>query len=125
MIKFLIKLALTVLIAHATWRIGTAYVSHYRFKDGVQGAALTPRVNDVQLRARVMELASENDVPLEDENLAIRRDTAHIYVDASYVRAVEVLPGYPYPWQFSWSLDVYVLSGSVAPERAPANRPSH
>ena len=125
MIKFLIKLALTVLIANATWRIGTAYVSHYRFKDGAQGAALTPRVSDEQLRARIMELASENDVPLEDENLAIRRAPAHIYLDASYVRAVDVLPGYPYPWQFSWSIDVYILPGSVAPERAPAGPPSH
>jgi len=124
MIKFLIQVALAALIAHATWRIGSAYVSHYRFKDGAQAAALTPRVNDAQLRGRIMELASENDVPLEDENLAIRRDASHIYVDASYLRTVDVLPGYPYPWQFSWSVEVYVLPGSAGHERAPADRPA-
>ena len=124
MIKFLVKLALAALIAHATWRIGSAYLSDYRLRDGAHAAALTPRVNDGQLRARIMELAAENDASLEDENLVIRRDASHIYVDASYVRVVDVLPGYSHPWPFSWSIEVYVLPGSVVPDRAPVGRPS-
>jgi len=120
MIKFLIKLALSALIAHATWRIGSAYLSHYRFKDAAREAAMTPRVNDAQLRARIMELASENDAPLEDENLTIARNPGHILVDAGYVRSIEVLPGFPYAWQFAWSIDVFVIPGAVpSPSRTP------
>ncbi len=120
MIKFIIKLALSVLVANATWRIGSAYVSHYRFEDAVREAALTPRVTDEQLRARIMELASENDAPLEAENLAITHGQSHVLVDASYVRPIEVLPGFPYAWQFAWSVDVVILPGAVAPAgRAP------
>jgi hypothetical protein len=114
MIKFILKVALSVLIAHATWRIGTAYVSHYRFKDAAREVALTPRATDAQLRERIMELASENDAPLEEENLNITRDVRHILMDASYVRSIDVLPGFPYAWHFAWSIDVVLLPGATA-----------
>jgi hypothetical protein len=117
MIKFIIKLALTALVANATWQIGTAYLSHYRFKDAAREAALTPRVTDDQLRARIMELAAENDAPLDDENLVITRDLRHIVVDASYVRSIEAVPGFPYPWQFAWSIEVFIIPGATPPSR--------
>ena len=111
MIKFLIKVALAALIAHATWRIGSAYISHYKFKDSVREAALTPRITDEQLRARIMDLASENDAPLDEENLTITRNTSHLLVDAAYDRTIDVLPGFPYTWHFAWSVDVVLLGG--------------
>jgi hypothetical protein len=119
MIKLIIKLALAALIANATWHIGTAYLSYYRLKDAAREAALTPRINDDQLRDRVIDLASENDVPLDPDSVEIRRDKTHIYIDASYAQRVEVLPGYQYDWPFSWSVEAYLVPGAagVAPER--------
>ena len=109
MIKFLIKLALSALIASATWQIGSAYAANYRFKDATEAAALTPRITEEVLRARIMELAAQNGAPVEEENVQIRREGSHVYVDASYVRTVNVLPWYQRAWPFSWSLDVFVL----------------
>ena len=120
MLKFLIKLALAALVAYGTWQIGSAYASDYRFKDSTREAALIPRITDTQLRARVQELASENDVPLENGDLAIRHDQAHIYVDASYVRNVNVLPWYSYPWHFAWSIEVFIVSGTGMVPRGAA-----
>ena len=113
MIKFILKVALAALIAHATWRVGSAYVSHYKFKDDAREAAQMPRITDQQLRDRIIELASENDAPLEEENLTISRDLRHVVVDASYVRSIDVLPGYPYAWHFAWSIDVVILPGAA------------
>jgi hypothetical protein len=110
MFKFLIKLALSALIASATWQIGSAYAANYRFKDATEAAALTPRISDDDLRERIMELAAQNDAPIEEENLQIRREQNHIYIDASYVRPVNVVPGFQRDWPFAWSLDVFVLS---------------
>jgi hypothetical protein len=110
--KFLIKLALAGLVAYGTWQLGSAYASDYRFKDSTREAALVPRVTDAQLRARVLELASENDVPLDDDDLQVRHDQSHIYVDASYVRDVNLLPWYRYPLHFGWSIDVFIVSGT-------------
>ena len=122
MIKFIIKLALSVLIAHATFRIGSAYLSHYRFKDAAREAALTPRATDAQIRDRIMELAEIHDIPLEADNLDVRRNTRNILVDASYVRPVEVIPGHPYAWQFAWSIEVFILPGNTGPDHGPQPR---
>ena len=40
MLKLLIKLALAGLIANAAWRMGSTYLSFYRFKDAVSESAL-------------------------------------------------------------------------------------
>jgi len=119
MIKFLIKLALSALIASATWQIAMAYASNYRFKDATESAALTPRITDAALRERVLELADHNDAPLEEENLEIRRDVRHIWVDVSYVRPVNVLPWYQHPWPFGWSVEVILLPGAGPRESGP------
>ena len=122
MIKFLIKLAVSVLIAHATWRIGSAYLSHYRFKDAAREAALTPRLTDAQIRERVMELADSYGAPLAEEDLEIRRNTRNILLDASYVRPIEVIPGRPLAWRFAWSIEVFVLPGTGGPDHGSGTR---
>jgi len=122
MIKFILKIALAMLIANATWRIGSAYVSHYKLKDAAREAALTPRATDGQIAERIMELAAMYGAPLEEENLSVRRDTRNVFIDASYVLPIEVVPGYRYPWRFAWSMEVFVLPGSLAPDRPQGSR---
>jgi len=39
MLKLLIKLALAALVANAAYRLGTAYLSYYRFTDAVAQTA--------------------------------------------------------------------------------------
>ena len=122
MIKFLVKLAVSALIAHATFRIGSAYLSYYRLTDAVRGAALTPRITDEQLRERVLELAAQHDAPLDEDHVEIRRDARNIYIDASYVQNVEVVPGYQHPWAFDWSMEVLALPDVTGPPLEPAVR---
>ena len=56
--KLLIKLAVVALVANASWRLGTEYLTHYRFADSVQEAAIDSGQTDAQLRQHVLELAA-------------------------------------------------------------------
>src|SRR5262245_10914302 len=108
MLKLLIKLALAALVANAAWRLGSAYVTFYRFQDAVSEAVLfSGRKTDVELQQRVSDLASQYDIPVAPDGFSVRRnDQNHTFVDGSYVQPVDLLPGYPYPWTFSVHVDV-------------------
>ena len=110
MLKLLIKLALAALVANAAYRLGTAYLSYYRFTDAVAQTALfgTDR-SRAQLHRRVIELASQYDVPLAEDGFTIRRDENHTIVDGGYTQPVDLLPGYQYRWPFTVHVDVFTL----------------
>lgn len=107
--KVLFKLAVVALIANATWRVGSEYVTHYRFADSVQEAALDTRQSEQELQRRVLELAAKYGVPLTEEAVTVRRENRHTYVEGSYVKLITLLPGYDRPWVFTLSVDSYFL----------------
>jgi hypothetical protein len=106
-VKRLIKLIVVVLMANALWRIGSAYVSFYRFKDSVRFAAMDLRKSEDDLRIHILELASTYDVPLDEDAITIRREAQHTLVEGSYKTPIAVLPGYEYKWPFSLDIDAY------------------
>lgn len=117
MFKLLIKLAIAALIVNALWRLGSAYVTFYRFKDAVSEYALfNPQKPAPELQQRVMDLASQFDVPLSPDAVSIRRDVPnHTYINASYTQVVDLFPGYHHPWEFSWEVDAMTIPGATAP----------
>jgi hypothetical protein len=118
MIRLLVKLALAAFIANAVWRIGSDYVTHFKFRDGVREAA-TYEASDGDLRQRITALAAEFDLPLDESALNIQRDERHVVVDGAYVRPIQLLPGYEYPWRFTWSVDA---SAGRTPPANPAGK---
>jgi hypothetical protein len=106
--KLLVKLALAALVANAAWRLGSAYAAFYRFRDAVTETMLfSADKTNAELQRRVIELASEYDVPLAADDVSIRRDDRnHTIVDGSYTQPVDVLPVYRYSWPFVWHIDV-------------------
>jgi hypothetical protein len=108
MIRLLVKLAVAGLIANAAWRAGSAYLSFYRFKDAVaQTAQYGKGRSDDQLRQRILELASNYDVPLAEDAVTVRHQDDHTLVDGSFTKLVDVVPGYRYPWLFTFSIDAF------------------
>lgn len=108
--KTLLKLALVALVANATWRIGLAYVSYYRFKDSVQTTTqFRGRKSDQQIRSRILELAGEYDVPISEQTLTLRADEHHTTVDASYELRIAVLPRVTVPWPFTVHVDTFTM----------------
>jgi len=106
--KTVLKLIVVGLMLNALWRLGSAYVSFYEFKDSVRIAALGSKSDDV-LRQRILELASTYDLPVAEEDIIIRREEHHTYVESPYTAAVPVLPGYKYQWPFKVDVDAYVI----------------
>ena len=111
MVKLIVKLALAALIANATWRLGSAYLQFYRFKDAVTEVAQFGREkSSADLERRILDVASQYDVPLADAGLTVRRDDRnHTVIDGAYEQPVDLLPGYRYPWQFTVHIDVLTL----------------
>ena len=110
MIRLLVKLAIAALIANATWRAGSAYMTFYRFRDAVAEATLYSKgKSDNELRRRVLDLASNYDVPLADEAVTVRRQDNHTFVDASYTQPVDLMPGYRYQWPFTFNIDSFTI----------------
>ena len=112
MIKLILKLAVVALVANASWRVGGAYVSHYKFTDSVQQAALFRgnKTDDV-LRQRIFALASDFDIPVTDSDLTLTTLEHHTVVDGHYTRIIELVPGYKYPWEFTFHIDT--LQGAL------------
>ena len=113
MIRLVIKLALVALIAHGAWRVGSAYASYYKFRDAVEQATqYGPDKSDAELRAHVLELAAQYDIPLDEDGFTIERDVNHTIVDGAFIRPIELLPGYKRPWSFTFHVDTFVIKRS-------------
>ena len=106
MIKTIVKLVVVVLIANATWRIASAYISHYKFTDSIHQISLF-RGNQTEdvLRKRIFEAASDFDIPVTDQDITLRTQNRHTIVAGAYVREIEVAPGFVYPWPFDFHVD--------------------
>jgi hypothetical protein len=108
MIKLLIKLAIVALLANAGLRIATEYLVHYQFRDSVREAAIYRARNDQELRETVMEMAAQQGVPLTADAFTVRRDEREANIQGTYVKAIEVVPGYPYDWKFDFTIQAYI-----------------
>ena len=112
--RSLISLAFAGFVTYAAWNAANAWMTYFRFKDAVtqasqSGSALTPE----QLRERVLALASEYSVPLDEDAFTVTRNalTHHTEIDGRYRQPIAVLPWYQYPYTFTWHVDTFVLTG--------------
>jgi hypothetical protein len=118
MIRLILKLVVAALIASAVWRLGSAYIAYYKFQDGVREAVVFETKGDSDLRERISALAEEFDVPIETGNdgaVKINHQGRHVSIHGSYVQPIELLPGYLYPWNFSWKVDADVAEPGTGP----------
>ena len=112
MIKLILRLAVAALVANASWRVGSAYISHYKFEDAVQQAALfRGSMADDALRQRIFEFASDFDIPVTDDQVTLTTTLRHTVVEGGYTRIIELLPGFRYPWEFTFQVDA--LQGTL------------
>ena len=119
--KLLFKLAITALIANAAFRLGTEYVTHYKFRDSVREVATFRAGSDDELRQRVAETAASYSIPLKEDGFTIRRDSGQAVVQGSYTKPIELVPGFPYAWRFNWEIeaivnDIPLLPGAPVPK---------
>jgi len=118
MIRLLLKLVVVALLANALWHIFGAFAPHYRLVDAVQSAAqFRGDLSDDALAAKVLLLASQYDVPLDEDQVKVTHDEVHTDIDISYVRRIDFAPGFGKPWPFS--AHVETINSRVPPPNSP------
>lgn len=111
MIRTLLKLAVVALVANAAWHLFAAYSPNYRFQDGIRYAAQNRgQASDEVLQEKILEIASQFDVPVTAADVSVTHRDTHTLVDLSYVRPIDLAPGFRYPWPFSIHVDVVNLT---------------
>ena len=110
MIRTLLKLALVALVANAGWHLFGAYSPNYKFEDAIEYAAQNRgSLSDEALQQRILEMAAQFEVPVTASDVTVSRRGNHTLVDVSYVRPVDLAPGFRYPWPFSFHVDIVTL----------------
>ena len=111
MIRTLIKLVVVLVVLNALYRFGDAYWDHYQFEDSVQQLAqFSENATADDVRAKVLDLARSQDIPLTTDNLTVTRVPRRIEVDGVYVRELTLFPGYIKPWDFKLHVVVVTLN---------------
>ena len=101
MIRRVLQIAVILLIANALYHVVPVTMHYFQFKDALQSLALfSEKATDAQLVDRVMALAEENSIPLDRNYVGVRRVTGMLFITASYVDTMKVVPGYDYVKQY-------------------------
>lgn len=109
--KTLLKLAVVALVANGLWQSFGVYAPHLRFKDGVEYAAkYRGTLSNDDLRDKVLSIASQYEIPLTEADVSVTTpQLKHTIIDLSYIRSVNLLPGFPYRWPFSLHVDTFTV----------------
>jgi hypothetical protein len=106
--KALLKLAVVAILANATWHLWGVYSAHFQFNGAKP---------EQEVRARILDLAAQYDVPVTEANFTLRREEDHTIADGSYIRPVELFPGFQVPFTFNWHVDTLTLPGALPTRR--------
>ena len=110
MIKRVISFVIFLLLANAGGRVGMVYFHHQQFKDALSELSLFSGTKSEEIvRAKVMELAADNKIPLDPDYVELSRKNVpgigdHSSVKVSYAVNVTVFPGTkPRRFQFDYT----------------------
>ncbi len=104
--KLLIKLALLCLILNGAYQVGSAYVTHYEFRDDVQQVVqFSGNKEDNWVHDRIVDLAAQYDVPVAEKAIEINSERSHTQITIYYVRRISIMPGVKRDWPFEMHVD--------------------
>ena len=110
MIKRVISFVIFLLLANAGGRVAMVYFHYQQFKDALSELSLFSGTKSEEVvRAKVMQLAAENSVPLDPDFIEISRKNVpgigdHSAIKVSYAVNVPLFPGAtPRRFQFDYS----------------------
>jgi hypothetical protein len=118
MMARLIRLVLVALVLLAVYRTGQVSLDHYRFSDQVDRIAQrSVRTTEPEVRVAVADAAARFRIPVNVDDVAVRLQAEHVYIDLAYTRTIEILPRYHYPWRFEVHAHGWVVPSGGVPQR--------
>jgi hypothetical protein len=109
--KAIIKLVVFLLMVHALFRFVPPYWEHTQFVRELKDSSIGWReYTDPEVRELVLAMAQARSLPLGREQIRIRRERDHLFVDLAYSRRLELVPGSKYTWDFESQVDTWMLT---------------
>ncbi len=109
MIKKVISLVIFLVLLNAGLRVGIVYFRDQQFKDGIRELSLFSggKAEEI-IRGKVMELAAENQIPLDPDFVEITRKVMpgvgdHSAIKVSYAVMIPVFPGQNRRFDFQYT----------------------
>ena len=111
MIKKVVSLIVVALVANAVLRLGIVVLHDQQFKDAVRELALfaaqPPAKTDEVLRKKVMQLAQDNQIPLDPDFVEISRYNSDfgekVTIKFAYAVMVQLAPWYSRRFDFDYT----------------------
>jgi Flp pilus assembly secretin CpaC len=109
MIKKIISLVIFLALANAAVRVGVVYFHDQQFKDAVRELSLfSSGQSEEVVRAKVMEIAAANQIPLDPDFVEVTRKVIpgvgdHSIIKVAYAVMVPVFPGQLRRFQFDYT----------------------
>ena len=112
MIKRILSLIVFLLVVNAAYRVGIVYFHDQQFKDAIREYAILasqpPAKSDEAIRTKVMDLAQENQIPLDPDYVEISRRNAQglgekVTIKFSYAVLIRLAPGYQRRFDFEYT----------------------
>lgn len=122
--KTLIQILVALVLLTATVQAARAAIKHYAFVDAVHEAMIfASSRNEAEIADRVIEIAAEHFVPLDPDQLTVRREPYQITIEAPYSETIDLLPGVlSRPWNFDAQVNVRLLEDTRPRGTAPRGR---
>jgi len=111
-LKTIIKIVVALMFVSAAFNAARAALFSYQFQDAVhEELVFNPRAADDQIIERIMKIANQMGVPIEEENISIRPVGLDLNVDMSYTTNVVLVPGvYSREWTFTPNTSTRMLA---------------
>ncbi len=103
-----LKLAFTAVVLNACVQFGLSAWTFYQFEDAVQQAALFSQNQTApQVKARIVKLANEQQLPIDPEGLDVVYSGTQARITGQYTDQVNAVPGvYTYDWTHVLNLNI-------------------
>jgi hypothetical protein len=108
--KSVIKLIIAAALINAVARGAWAQWNYYQLKDGAQ-QLLTFDVDATpeQLESAILDKAMELDLPVDADDVTVKRDGLRSSATVSYTQPIEFFPKFVYPMKFSFAVDTLAI----------------
>ena len=111
MVKKIVSLLVFLLLCNTAYHMGMVFFHDQQFKDAVREYAILagqpPAKSDEVVKAKVMDLAQDNQIPLDPDYVEVSRHSAagigeKITVKFAYAVMVQIVPGFERRFDFDY-----------------------
>ena len=108
--KTIIKALVAIALINALARGAMAQWNYYQLKDDAQQLITFGADSSTdQIESEILQKAQELDIPLQADDVTVRRDGLRSSAQVSYTEQIEFFPSYKYPVKFDFIVDTLAI----------------